>query len=76
MICIGTPVHETVLIDGTLLRHMLTDHPVKLRDHHITLLFGCSPNKKCRRIRCDPVITVQKLQVFSPRQIDPPIARV
>ena len=55
---------------------ILSDHPVKLSDHKIGILFLCRTHQHFGGVFCDPVICIQKLQEGSLRLIDSPVAGI
>ena len=57
-------IHHAIDFDISFMRQPLPDHPIKISNHKIRLFLFCRPHQKFRRIRCDPVITVQKLQIL------------
>ena len=70
------PVHHAVLLNITLLRDALSDHPVEIRNDHIALMLCGRAHKACHGVRRQPVIAVRKLQIFPSRHGDPLIARI
>ena len=60
----GFLIHHAVDSDVAFMRQTLPDHPIKVSDHKICLFFPRRPHQKFGRIRRDPVVAVEKLQIF------------
>ena len=68
--------HHLVLFDIALLRQPLPGNPVKVGNHHVTVIFLHGAHEKPRRLRNDPIVAVQKLDKGSPRKGKSLIARI
>ena len=59
------PGHDTIFFDIPFLWETFSWHTVEVRDYHITLTGGNCADKQSGCFRTDPVIAVEKLNVFS-----------
>ena len=67
---------NTVILNIPLVRDTLPNNTVKIRDNHVTMIIFGSLHQKIRRIRRNPVITVQKLEISSPCMVQSHISGI
>ena len=64
------------LFDVSLGRQTLSHHAVKVGNDHITAILLRCPHEQSGGIRCNPVVTVEELQIFSPGTVKRPVPAV
>ena len=64
------PGQQPPLSDVLLLREHRAVHPVKVRYHHITVIFLSGVNQTFRGVPGQPVVAVHELQIFPRRHSD------
>ena len=67
---------DTVILNIALVRDTLSDDAVEIGDHQIAVMFCGGAHEQLCRIRCDPVIAVEKLQVSAASLADGEITAV
>ena len=67
---------HALLFDVSLGGQTLSHHAVKVRNDHVTAVLLRCPHEQSGGIRCDPVVTVEELQIFSPGTVKRPVSAV
>ena len=67
---------DTVILNIALVRDALSDDAVEIGDHQIAVMLCGGAYEQLCRIRCDPVIAVEKLQVSAASLADGEITAV